>query len=79
MAEALCSGADAAPEAKPTRSMVARTTNNSATEQAGHDLDHTEALKAHNANKEQHEVNNVKACALVCSSCNKIMKIQEHN
>ena len=86
VAEASRAGADTTPGTRPLRKKVNHTVENSSTEQDneilrltqdGHDSDYAEeALRARNANKEQHEDNKVKACAAVCSFCNKIMKSQ---
>jgi len=37
-------------------------------------LEHKEELKLHNAEKESHEDNKAKACALMFSCCNKTMQ-----
>jgi len=47
---------------------------NSQVEQQGCDLEHKEELMLHNAEKESHEDNKAKACALMFSCCNKTMQ-----
>ena len=82
-AEALRNDKDVVPGAEPTRQTVKCTAENTKTEEAeansqveqqGCDLEHKEELMLHNAEKESHEDNKAKACALMFSCCNKTMQ-----